>query len=166
MEIHCPGFEGITKRNKYILLQEVRCASCSRATGSQLRQEDWPSRGRVVGGPQGNTTSYLLLRTRPTAEHTHTVYCYRTSVLLQDLLGGSCTRVAGSQCRLDYCVARRGRVGGGPHGRHSIEATTTFPGSQIIDLTRFQVSDDPGSYTKTFCVVSARMNFFEFSSSH
>ena len=41
-----------------------------------------------------------------------------------------------------------------------------FPVSQIIDLTRFQVSEDPGSYTKTFFVFSARNDFFENPSSH
>ena len=38
--------------------------------------------------------------------------------------------------------------------------------TQIIDLTRFQVSEDPDSYTKTFFVFSARKYFFENPSSH
>ena len=41
-----------------------------------------------------------------------------------------------------------------------------FPRSQIIDLTRFLVSDDIFSYRKTFYVFSARIDFFENLSSH
>ena len=41
-----------------------------------------------------------------------------------------------------------------------------FPRSQIIDLTRFQVSDDFFSYRKMFYVFSARKDFFENFSSH
>jgi hypothetical protein len=86
-------------------------------------------------------------------------------ILLQEVLGGSGARAARSQFRRVGALSQSGETFN--CGSYNPKFSgLTFPRSQIIDLTRFQVSDDLDSYTKTFYVFSARIDFFEIFSSH